>query len=218
MNFDLSIAFLDKVYYNIPMSRKKNETPQEDRRVQRTHQLLKEALLALIVEKGYEAINVQDITDRANIGRATFYLHYPDKEHLALACVEEAVAKLTAELDALPQEGELPDYAGLMVEQTFRHIGQNKHLYVSFLNSKSSYTMVMQIHDRVIETIGNSLKQQFAENSPPVPISLLTEHIAGSLLAMVKWWLNHDLPYPPEEIARLHMQLIGPGVLMLLQT
>ncbi len=54
----------------------------EDRRVQRTRQLLEQALLALLEEQDYESITVQQITDRANLGRATFYLHYRDKEQL----------------------------------------------------------------------------------------------------------------------------------------
>ncbi len=64
-------------------------TPKIDRRVQRTRQLLRDALMALIVEKGYDAISVQDITDHANVARPTFYLHYKDKEELLLSSVQE---------------------------------------------------------------------------------------------------------------------------------
>ena len=51
-----------------------------DRRVQRTRQLLQDALIAMVIEKGYDATTVQDIIDRANVGRATFYAHFPDKQ------------------------------------------------------------------------------------------------------------------------------------------
>jgi AcrR family transcriptional regulator len=59
-----------------------------DRRIQRTRQLLRNALFALIIERGYESIAIQDITERANLGRATFYLHYQDKEELLKASVK----------------------------------------------------------------------------------------------------------------------------------
>lgn len=57
----------------------------KDRRVQRTQQLLREALFALIQEKGFEKLSVQDIIDRANVGRATFYAHFDNKEDLLLS-------------------------------------------------------------------------------------------------------------------------------------
>ncbi len=59
-----------------------------DRRVQRTRQLLQDALVSLIQEKGYEAVTVQDILDQANVGRSTFYAHFRDKEELLLSRFE----------------------------------------------------------------------------------------------------------------------------------
>src|SRR5205809_7879580 len=53
-----------------------------DRRVQRTRQLLQDALISMMIAKGYETTTVQDILDRANVGRATFYAHFADKETL----------------------------------------------------------------------------------------------------------------------------------------
>ncbi len=65
------------------------KTGQTDRRVQRTQALLQDALLALIEEKGYAAITVQDILDRANLGRSTFYMHYRDKDDLLVSGFEQ---------------------------------------------------------------------------------------------------------------------------------
>src|SRR5690242_13310 len=59
-----------------------------DRRIQRTRQLLLDSLIQLILEKGYESITVQDIIDRANVGRSTFYSHFQDKEDLLLSGFE----------------------------------------------------------------------------------------------------------------------------------
>src|SRR5438132_11824277 len=65
-----------------------------DRRVQRTRQLLQDALISMMVEKGYEATTVQDIIDRANVGRATFYAHFADKETLLASRLEDLRALL----------------------------------------------------------------------------------------------------------------------------
>ena len=70
-----------------------------DRRVERTENLLANALIALSLEKGYEAITIRDITERADIGYATFYRHYHDKDELLAEVVEvvlDAVARTIA--------------------------------------------------------------------------------------------------------------------------
>src|SRR4051794_4639849 len=65
-----------------------------DRRVGRTRQLLSEALLALIQEKGFDAVTVQDVIDRANVGRSTFYSHFVDKEDLLVKAMDPFSAHL----------------------------------------------------------------------------------------------------------------------------
>ena len=67
-------------------------TLKVDRRVQKTRQILQQAIVELVVEKGFESIKVQDILDKANIGRTTFYAHYQDKGELLHACFEEVHA------------------------------------------------------------------------------------------------------------------------------
>ncbi len=78
-------------------------TASTDRRVRRTRELLRSALLSLIQEKGYDRITVQDILDRADIGRSTFYAHYRDKDDLFRAGFEDIRAALAAERDAAEQ-------------------------------------------------------------------------------------------------------------------
>ena len=72
----------------------------EDRRIQRTRALLLSALLDLIVERGYEELTVQDIVDRANVGRSTFYKHFLDKRALLLSGVDGLQGLLTQQRTA----------------------------------------------------------------------------------------------------------------------
>ena len=62
---------------------------KQDRRVQRTRQQPRGALLSLIQERGFEALSVQDIIDRANVGRVTFYAHFDNKEDLLVSGFDE---------------------------------------------------------------------------------------------------------------------------------
>ena len=79
-----------------------------DRRVQRTRQALRNALLELIKEKGYDSISVEEITQRANLGRATFYLHYKDKEDLLVDEFNEIVNERARTISDIPFSAWLP--------------------------------------------------------------------------------------------------------------
>src|SRR4051812_15011818 len=72
-----------------------------DRRVRRTRRNLTDALIGLILERGYEAITVQDILDRADIGRSTFYAHFRDKDALLLSCFDDLREDLCRDLDTM---------------------------------------------------------------------------------------------------------------------
>ena len=78
----------------------RNATVRIDRRIQKTKRGLSQALVELILERGYEQITVQDILDRANVGRSTFYAHYRDKEALLLACFDDMQTQLRSAIDA----------------------------------------------------------------------------------------------------------------------
>ncbi|NJO84092.1 MAG: TetR/AcrR family transcriptional regulator, partial [Blastochloris sp.] len=111
---------------------KKTEKPRVDRRIQRTRTLLRDALISLILERedegGYDSITIQDITDRANLSRATFYLRFRDKDDLYLQSVSELYDELVARIpplspDDMRSDGVPPSLAA------FRHAAENSDLY-----------------------------------------------------------------------------------------
>src|ERR1051326_8767622 len=80
--------------------------PKEDRRIQRTRQLLRDSLMALIVERGFSDLSIQDITDRANVSRTTFYLHYRDKDELLFNSIQEMYQELiSTAISSITREG-----------------------------------------------------------------------------------------------------------------
>jgi AcrR family transcriptional regulator len=60
-----------------------------DGRVARTRDRLGDAMIALILEKPFDSITVQDVLDRAGVGRSTFYAHYKDKDDVLISEVDE---------------------------------------------------------------------------------------------------------------------------------
>ena len=96
---------------------------KHDRRSQRTRHLLSEAFVQLMREKGYSAITVNDLIERANIGRSTFYSHYRDKDDLFVHELDRVIEALS---HRIPQEEELPYFPSLGL---FRHVGEEVELY-----------------------------------------------------------------------------------------
>src|SRR5215468_5244059 len=93
-----------------------------DPRVIRTRQMLRDAMVATILEKGYDATSIQDITERAGLRRATFYLHYRDKEELMVSMIHDTIDDLIGKMQMSPQDILSPDIhrAGEVI--TFLHV------------------------------------------------------------------------------------------------
>src|SRR5256886_15965264 len=92
----------------------------QDRRVKRTQHLLARALIALTLEKGYEVVTIRDITERADIGYATFFRHYHSKDELLQDVSEVVIEELTDLLFAAPAGG--PVEFGKLI---FCYVGQH---------------------------------------------------------------------------------------------
>jgi len=101
----------------------KGDGDKADRRSRRTRRLIAEALIALMVEGRYDRITVQEIIDRADVGRSTFYAHYRDKEDVLISEGERVLALLHLDPDDTGGQQLIPSL-GL-----FRHVQEHHHLY-----------------------------------------------------------------------------------------
>ena len=100
---------------------------KQDRRSQRTRHLLSAAFVELMREKGYSAITVNDLIERANIGRSTFYSHYRDKDDLFVHELDRVIEVLS---DRIPEQEEMPFFPSLGL---FRHVGEEYELYKALI-------------------------------------------------------------------------------------
>ena len=187
-----------------------------DRRVQRTRQLLQDALIALILEKGYDRTTVQNIIDRANVGRSTFYAHYLDKEDLLKRGMERLHDELGQNLagECAVEDSEWSPLPSLAL---FRHTGETHHLYRAMIGGKGIDVVKKAIEDALIAHARTYLDQLEAEGrcssvQPPIMVT----YLVGALLALLTWWLDHELPYSPEQMDVMYRQLTAPGVMAVL--
>jgi AcrR family transcriptional regulator len=181
-------------------------TPKLDRRVQKTRQQLQSALTELILEKGYDAISVQDITDRADVGRSTFYLHYRDKDDMLMSNLEEVFAQLTRQIDnfiAEPEQGH-PE-VGLIV---FQHAQEYYKLYRIMVSEQSINFFNKRLREHLAGIARHQIEQIVPRGqSPAIPLEIVAQHIAGSLLTLLVWWLDNKMPYPPEYMSDVFHRL-----------
>jgi AcrR family transcriptional regulator len=173
-----------------------------DRRVQRTRKLLRESLMDLILEEGYDAISIQDITDKANLGRATFYLHFKDKDELLLDVMGQLMSDF---LDNVPQfsqnQWRLEDHKAIV--KLFDFAAEHYDLYRILIIGSGGITASRQLHQIIAENVETCIQKEMKElgAEPVIPAHFIANHFAGSLLATIYWWLDQDLPFSVEEMA-----------------
>jgi len=184
------------------------QSPKTDRRVQRTRHLLCQAMIDLILEQGYDAVSIQDITDRADVGRATFYLHYKDKEDLLLEVMESIVNAFEKRFEQIPPES-WSKVEGAPVEQVFVYAAEHAALYRAIMNGQGGFNVSRRLHAIIARALQQESEAQVAQHkiSPRAPLEFLSNYFAGSLLSLVFWWLEYNQPYPPVEMARLFREV-----------
>ena len=180
---------------------------QLDRRVQRTRKLLRESLISLILEEGYDDISILDITDKANLGRATFYLHFKDKDELLLEVMDQLVVDF---LEQVPQltaaHWHLKDTKTIV--KLFEFAADHYDLYRILTIGKGGITAARQLQLSIAENVKDFIQSELEDlgTEAVLPIDFIANHFIGSLLAIIYWWLDNDLPYSTEEMARMFQQ------------
>jgi len=164
--------------------------------------------MALILEEGFDTLSIQDITDHANVGRATFYLHYKDKDELLLDVIDQFISDF---LDQVPQlsatQWRLED--SKVITKLFDFAAEHYDLYRILIIGSGGITAARQLHNTIAKNIRVSIENEVMNNgnNPLIPADFLANHLAGALLSIIYWWLDNDLPYSVEEMALMFQKV-----------
>jgi AcrR family transcriptional regulator len=194
---------------------------RKDRRVRKTRQALRDAMLALILEKGYDAVTIEEITDRADLGRTTFYLHYKDKEDLLLESISELVDDLVKQISEIPlsawrlgSDGEGPKPA-MPILLTFQHAAANADLYRIILRGGGALKTTERLRKIINQTVNEFLQVKTGKERlvlhAQIPLDVFSNYLAGSWLGIITWWLEQDMPYPPDQMADMFQKMFMLG-------
>src|SRR5690349_4895375 len=150
----------------------------QDRRVRRTQQLLAKALIALTLEKGYEAVTIRDITERADVGYATFFRHYRDKEELLHEVLDIALEELGGLLPLASPSAD-PTEVGTLL---FRYVAAQSEVVRVLLGSRTVLHRLIAVVTRQI------LAEQTPRAGGVVPPEIAAHHHISATIALIAWW------------------------------
>jgi AcrR family transcriptional regulator len=207
-----------------------------DRRVQKTRKLLQDALIELVAEKGYESVTVQEILEKANVGRSTFYAHFQDKEQLLHSILErlhELFAQHETQLaDAAQKMGNMdslnfpPDLSPTL--RLFQFVGQNQRFFKALLAhggygifAKPIYDYIFAhlhglfttpVHKELLFRLHGSFKLLRSQGKVgSLGAEVAAHYFASALMGVIIWWVEKDLPCTAEEVDQLFRELAMPG-------
>lgn len=184
-----------------------------DRRAIRTRRALREALIALILEKGYESITVQEITDRADLNRGTLYLHYRDKHDLLLSSSSDVYNELLGQFTPISDQHlslEIPERHLMIV---FQHVAANADYYRVMLGEHGVPMFITRFRHLVSQVSLERLEAlRKLVPSKPFPSEFVAGFSGGAVIGVLEWWLENDMPMTAEDLAHYTIQLIVSGI------
>lgn len=159
-----------------------------DRRSQRTRTALREAMLSLMHERAWDDIDVQQVCERANVGRSTFYNHFPNKEELLVGGFDD--------LRAILKQGRGP---GGQVLGLIEHAHQNRRLFRTLIGRRSGFAVQQRFREMLIKLVDEDL----SEAPKKVPRAAAVRWVAGGLFELLIWWIESRSPMQPQQLHEL---------------
>jgi AcrR family transcriptional regulator len=186
-----------------------------DRRVARTRTMLQKAHISLILEKGYEAITVDDICAAANVGRSTFYAHYTSKDDLRRSGLEHLRKLLVnRQKDALAKPGDIRDRSLGFSLTMFEHAHDHIDLYRALVGGRGGAIALGTIRQILSDLVRNELAATVNKKSADVvPRELIVQYVVGAFMAVMTWWLDGGAKQPPSQIDTMFRRLATEGIL-----
>ena len=180
-----------------------------DRRIRRTCERLGSALVALIQERPIDDVTVQDVLDRASVGRSTFYLHFRDKDDLLLSQLEKFLETMSTALSTRNKRS----HRVVPVAELFAHIGSQKKLYRALADSGR----LNDFFDLAQGYFARGIEQRLTESKrlsklPQRELGARASALAGSILSLLRWWLGRGAKESPRAVDELFHRMVWNGL------
>lgn len=179
-----------------------------DRRVLRTKKMITDALLNLLMDKQFNDITIQEITDTANVGRATFYLHYHNKEECLMQLLTKGFDSLVAELES-SMVNPTRDLV-MIIEEVFNHTANNRKLYRALLGDSQSAFLLNDVKKYVTsKMIENNARVM---DLAPLVGQAIANYLSGALINLLIWWLEEEPDMSARQAAQIYTAMTQNGL------
>ena len=184
-----------------------------DRRQQKTRNAIYQAFTELLAKKNYNHITVQDIIDAANVGRTTFYAHFETKDDLLKSVCEELFGHImSSAMDLTHSCGRYSDQKApqSVFCHLLQHLQKNDNNILGLLSGKSSDLFLKYFKDCMNELIREQFTIRTTDLQIKIPQDFLINHVTGSFVDMVNWWIKGHMQQTPEELDSYFRAVIEP--------
>jgi AcrR family transcriptional regulator len=198
------------MFYRGRLSLRKNTV---DRRVQKTRKLLHDALISLTLEKNYESIIVQEILDRANVGRSTFYIHFRDKDELLIEGFHDLRDVLRGMQMRKPVAAKSYENVVGFSLAMFEHANEYRDVWKALSGSQAGTIVRQHIQDMLAELVRDKFRIEYQERKrvcSRIPLELFVNYLASTYFMVMSWWLDCKNPLSGKEINDVYLDLVTP--------
>jgi AcrR family transcriptional regulator len=183
-----------------------------DRRVQKTRAAIQHALVALIVERGYEAVTVQDILDRANVGRSTFYAHFLDKQDVLTYSLHGLTAFLVAQRNQVRTTAGMQQAVLGFSLPMFQHAQEQQKLYQAVVGKHSGALIQQQMRRIFADLVRDDIGALVPIGTSALQLEMMVEYVVSAFQGLLSWWLDRQIPCSAEEVDRVFQRLSLNGI------
>ncbi|MDY5122617.1 MAG: TetR/AcrR family transcriptional regulator [Treponema sp.] len=179
-----------------------------DRRKQKTQDSIYDAFTSLIGEKDYSTITIQEIIDKANVGRSTFYTHFQTKEDLVLSLCDmlyDHVFESAVTGNHHHGDFKSENNASSIFCHILHHLEENDHNILTLLSCDSSGIFVRYFTDEM----NNLIKKEIHFTNSELPVDFLVNHVAATFMEMIRWWIKNGKKETPEQLDKYFSTVIN---------
>ena len=179
-----------------------------DRRTKKTKDAIYNAFTELLSKEKYSKITIKKIIDLADIGRSTFYSHFETKDELLKSMCTDMFEEMSLNNPILSSGN-----PHSMIPDILYHIKENEKIIKGVFLSESGELFTNYFRDYFSNHIEHYLFVSYDQRITNIPKDFLINHISGSFLEMIKWWVSGNMKQTPEELTSYFISVISPVVM-----
>lgn len=164
---------------------------RHDRRRERTRKQLQDALLGLLLERSFEALVVQEISDAADVGRGTFYFHFDSKEEVLWSIVEERFPFAQGQAASLFKDGLPAQPEFYLYVNRFKEFEKFKTVFLAVLGRNGSQAVSSRVRDALAAELVREMENYPLYRGFGQPVDISAQIVTGLMLHLAVWWLEN---------------------------